>query len=119
MTMTIAQVDGNLVITEHPVPHWLFYGCFFAGGFVALYLSAAAASDIWQTMIGTLVGLGNIAGGLLMIAREPASRVEVDPAAASIQITRWGINGKRVARYAVGEFVDALRALTHRSVGTI
>lgn len=61
MAMTIAQVDGSLVVIDHTVAHWLFYGCFVAGGIAALYLSFFTPADTLSAAAGVVVGLGNIA----------------------------------------------------------
>jgi hypothetical protein len=64
----------------------LFYSFFVAGGLMALVLSLSAAPEWMTTLIGSVIGLGNIAGGLYMIKREPASIVEIDKAAGKVQI---------------------------------
>ena len=61
MAMTIAQVDGSLVVIDRPVAHWLFYACFVAGGIAALYLSFFTPADTLSAAVGAVVGLGNIA----------------------------------------------------------
>jgi hypothetical protein len=57
-------------------------------GSIALILSLTASPDETTTLIGSVIGLGNIAGGLHMIKREPASIVEIDKAAGQIRVGR-------------------------------
>ena len=80
---------------------------FVLGGAIALYLSLTQGASLAMTAAGSVVGLGNIAGGLYMIRREPASRVEIDAAARAIRITRWGIGGSRTLTVPLLEFTAA------------
>jgi phosphate/sulfate permease len=74
-----ARLEGNrLIIRDQPFGFWLFYSFFVAGGSIALILSLTAAPDATTSLIGSIIGLGNIAGGLYMIKHEPASIVEID-----------------------------------------
>jgi len=89
------RLEGNrLIIRDQPFGFWLFYSFFIAGGLMALVLSLSAAPDTTTAIIGSVIGLGNIAGGLYMIKREPASIVEIDKAAGEIRVRRWYPVGK-------------------------
>ena len=69
-----ARLEGNrLVIIDQPFGFWLFYSFFIVGGSIALILSLTASPNAATTLIGSVIGFGNIAGGLYMIKREPAS----------------------------------------------
>ena len=77
-------VNGRLVVRDNPTLFWLFYSFFIMGGSTALYLSLSAAPDMLTAVLGATIGLGNLAGGIYMLKREPASVVEIDPSGNEI-----------------------------------
>ena len=94
------RLEGNrLVIRDQPFGFWLFYSLFVPGGSIALILSLTAAPNATTSLIGSIIGLGNIAGGLYMIKHEPASIVEIDKASGEIRVCRWYPVGKRRKTY--------------------
>ena len=113
-----ARIEENrLVIKDQPFGFWLFYSFFVAGGSIALILSLTSAPDATTTLIGTAIGLGNIAGGLYMIKREPASIVEIDKATAKICVRRWYPVGKRRKTYPLSALSGAEVQITEHSEG--
>jgi hypothetical protein len=113
-----ARIEGNrLIIRDQPFGFWLFYSFFVAGGSIALILSLTAAPDATTTFIGTAIGLGNIAGGLYMLKREPASVVEIDKAAGEIRVRRWYPIGKRHKTYSLSALSSAEVEITEHSEG--
>jgi hypothetical protein len=113
-----ARIEGNrLVIKDQPLGFWLFYSFFVAGGSIALILSLTAAPDATTTLIGTAIGLGNIAGGLYMIKREPASIVEIDKAAGEIRVRRWYPVCKRHKTYPLSALSGVEVDITEHSEG--
>ena len=113
-----ARIEGNrLVIKDQPLGFWLFYSFFVAGGSIALILSLTAAPDATTSFIGSIIGLGNIAGGLYMIKREPASIVEIDKATAKICVRRWYPVGKRRKTYPLSALSGAEVQITEHSEG--
>jgi hypothetical protein len=112
------RLEGNrLIIRDQPLGFWLFYSLFVAGGLIALFLSMTAAPDATTAIIGSLIGLGNIAGGLYMINREPASIVEIDKAVGEIRVCRWYPVGKRHKTYPLSALSDAEVESTEHSEG--
>ena len=112
------RIEGNrLVIKDQPLGFWLFYSLFVAGGTIALILSLTAAPDTTTTLIGSVIGLGNIAGGIYMIKREPASIVEIDKAAGEICVRRWYPVGKRHKTYPLSALSGAEVEITEHSEG--
>jgi hypothetical protein len=112
------RLEGNrLIIRDQPFCFWLFYSFFVAGGTIALILSLTAAPDATTTLIGSVIGLGNIAGGLYMIKREPASIVEIDKAAGEIRVRRWYPAGKRQNTYQLSALSGAEVEITEHSEG--
>ena len=112
------RLEGNrLIIRDQPFGFWLFYSFFIAGGSIALILSLTAAPDATTTLIGSVIGLGNIAGGLYMIKREPASIVEIDKAAGEIRVRRWYPVGKRQNTYPISALSGAEVDITEHSEG--
>jgi hypothetical protein len=100
--MMKTRLEGNrFTIRDQPFGFWLFYSFFIAGGLMALVLSLSAAPDTTTAIIGSVIGLGNITGGLYMIKREPASIVEIDKAAGEIRVRRWYPFAKRQKAYSV------------------
>jgi hypothetical protein len=89
----------RLIVKDQPLAFWTFYSVFVGGGVLALVLSLSAAPDRMTTLAGSLIGIGNIAGGLYMIRREPASIVVFDPGSDEIRVRRWYPIGKRETVY--------------------
>jgi hypothetical protein len=113
-----ARIEGNrLVIRDQPLGFWLFYSFFVAGGSIALILSLTAAPDTTTAVIGSVIGLGNIAGGLYMIKREPASIVEIDKTDGEIRVRRWYPVGKRHKTYPLSAFSGVEVEITEHSEG--
>jgi hypothetical protein len=69
------------------------------------------------TLIGSVIGLGNIAGGLYMIKREPASIVEIDKAAGEIRVRRWHPVGKMQIAYPLSILSGVEVEITEHSEG--
>jgi hypothetical protein len=112
------RLEGNrLVIRDQPFGFWLFYSFFVAGGTTALILSLTAAPDTTTTLLGSIIGLGNIAGGLYMIKREPASIVEIDKTAGEISVRRWYPVGKRRKAYPLSSLSAVEVEITEHSEG--
>jgi len=113
-----ARLEGNrLIIRDQPFGFWLFYSFFVAGGSIALILSLTAAPDATTALIGSVIGLGNIAGGLYMIKREPASIVEIDKASGEIRVCRWYPVGKRRKAYPLSTLSAVGVEITEHSEG--
>jgi hypothetical protein len=113
-----ARLEGDrLIIRDQPFGFWLFYSFFVAGGSIALILSLIAAPDATTTLIGSVIGLGNIAGGLYMIKREPASIVEIDKASGEIRVCRWYPFGKRQRAYSVSAITGVEVEISEHSEG--
>jgi hypothetical protein len=112
------RLEGNrLIIRDQPSGFWLFYSFFIAGGLMALVLSLSAAPEWTTTIIGSVIGLGNIAGGLYMLRREPASIVEIDKNAGEIRVCRWYPVGKRRKTYLLSALSGAEVQITEHSEG--
>jgi hypothetical protein len=113
-----ARLEGNrLIIRDQPLGFWLFYSFFVAGGSIALILSLTASPNATTSLIGSIIGLGNIAGGLYMIKREPASIVEIDKGAGEIRVCRWYPVGKRRKTYPLSALSSAEVEITEHSEG--
>jgi hypothetical protein len=99
--MMKTRIEGDrLIIRDQPFGFWLFYSFFIAGGLMALVLSLSAAPDTTTAIIGSVIGIGNITGGLYMVKREPASIVEIEKASGEVRVCRWYPFGKRQRAYA-------------------
>jgi len=99
--MTIEHRNGRLIVKDHPLAFWMFYSFFVVGGMVALVFSVSDAPGRMTTLVGSLIGIGNIAGGLYMIRREPASIVVFDPGSDEVRVCRWYPIGKRERMYPI------------------
>jgi len=112
------RIEGSwLVIKDQPLGFWMFYSFFVAGGTIALVLSISAAIEWTTKVIGSVIGLGNIAGGFYMIRREPASIVEIDKAAGEVRVRRWYPVGKRQNTYPLSALSGAEVEITEHSEG--
>jgi hypothetical protein len=112
------RLEGDrLIIRDQPFGFWLFYSFFVAGGLMALFLSLSAAPEWTTTIIGSVIGLGNIAGGLYMIKREPASIIEIDKGAGEIRVCRWYPVGKRRKTYPLSSLSAVEVEITEHSEG--
>ena len=88
-TVTVQRIDGRLEVKDNPGLYWEFYFSFIIGGLVALYV--AFTSDLSRTslLLAIVISAGAIGGGVVLLAREPASVVVFDRPNATLQITRW------------------------------
>jgi len=118
--MKIEHRNGQLIVKDQPLPFWTFYSFFVTGGMVTLILSLSAAPDWMTTFIGSLIGIGNIAGGLYMIRREPASIILFDLGTAKVQVCRWYPIGKRVKVYPISALSNVeVETTEHTEGGTV
>jgi hypothetical protein len=116
--MMKARLEGDrLIIRDQPFGFWLFYSFFVAGGSIALILSLIAAPDATTTLIGSVIGLGNIAGGLYMVKREPASIVEIEKTSGEVRVCRWYPIGKRQRAYSVSAITGVEVEMSEHSEG--
>lgn len=112
------RLEANrLIVRDQPFGFWLFYSSYVAGGSIALALSISAAPDATTKLIGSVIGLGNIAGGLYMIKREPASIVEIDKASGEIRVRRWYPVANRRRTYSLSALSAAEVEITEHSEG--
>jgi hypothetical protein len=112
------RIEGDrLIIRDQPFGFWLFYSFFIAGGLMALVLSLSAAPDTTTAIIGSVIGLGNITGGLYMVKREPASIVEIDKSSGEVRVCRWYPFGKRQRAYSVSAITGVEVEITEHSEG--
>ncbi len=119
MTMKLKRIGDGIEVTDNPAPLWLFYAMFVLGGVTAVSLTLAESASTPQAAVGILIGLGNIAGGLYMIAREPASRVEIDPASGNVRVIRWGIRGRRATLLRLADLSGADVETTEHTDGGV
>ena len=116
--MMKTRIEGDrLIIRDQPFGFWLFYSFFIAGGLMALVLSLSAAPDTTTAIIGSVIGLGNITGGLYMVKREPASIVEIDKASGEVRVCRWYPFGKRQRAYSVSAITGVEVEISEHSEG--
>ena len=112
------RLEGDrLIIRDQPFGFWLFYSFFIAGGLMALVLSLSAAPDTTTAIIGSVIGLGNITGGLYMVKREPASIVEIEKASGEVRVCRWYPFGKRQRAYPVSAITGVEVEISEHSEG--
>ena len=105
--MRIVNSDGRLRISDNPYGFWAFDSVFVLGGITALSLSLIEAPTPTATVIGSVIGLGNIAGGVYMIKKEPASIVELDRGANQVRVRRWGVMGNAAKSYPLDALLGA------------
>ena len=87
---------------------------------MALVLSLSAAPDRMTTLVGSLIGIGNIAGGLHMIRREPASIVVFDSGSDEVRVCRWYPIGKREKVYPLSAFsIAEVETTEHADGGSV
>jgi hypothetical protein len=118
--MTIEHRNGLLIIKDQPLVFWTFYSFFVVGGMVALVLSLSDAPDMMTTLFGSLIGIGNIAGGLYMIRREPASIVVFDPGSDEVRVCRWSLIDKRETVYPISALsIAEVETTEHTDGGSV
>jgi hypothetical protein len=116
--MMKTRIEGDLlIIRDQPFGFWLFYSFFIAGGLMALVLSLSAAPDTTTAIIGSVIGLGNIIGGLYMVKREPASIVEIEKTSGEVRVCRWYPFGKRQRAYSVSAITGVEVEISEHSEG--
>jgi hypothetical protein len=97
--MRTERKQGRLIIRDQPLVFWMFYSCFVVGGIAALILVLKTAPDKVTALVVSGIGIGNIAGGLHMLRREPASILICDPESDRLLVRRRHLTGKRDTVY--------------------
>ena len=97
--MRTERKKGRLIIRDQPLAFWMFYSFFVLAGIAALILALATAPDRTTALIVSIIGIGNIAGGVFMLRREPASILIFDPESDKLLVRRWHPTGKKDSFY--------------------
>jgi hypothetical protein len=105
--MRIVTTGDRLRISDNPYGFWAFDSMFVLGGITALSLSLIAAPTPMAAVVGSVVGLANLAGGVYMIKKEPASIVELDRGARHVRVRRWGVMGNAAKSYPLDALLGA------------
>ena len=105
--MKTERNKGRLIIRDQPLVFWMFYSCFVLGGLAALILALATAPDKTTALIVSIIGIGNIAGGVYMLRREPASILTFDPEPDTLLVRRWHPSGKKDSFYPLSAVSSA------------
>jgi hypothetical protein len=112
--------NGRLTVTDNPYPFWVFYCFFILGGVTALALSLLKAQSTALAVFGSIIGLGNIAGGVYMIHREPSSKVELDRGSNQVRVRRRGIMRRVERSYPLDSLLGAeIETTEHTDGGTV
>lgn len=118
--MRVETGSGRLKISDNPYPFWAFCALFVLGGMTALSLSLLDTSNPTASIVGSVIGLANIAAALWMMKREPASVVELDRGADRVSIRRWGLLGGAVSSYPLHALLGAdIETTEHTDGGTV
>jgi len=118
--MRFVDGSGRLTISDNPYPFWAFYSLFIFGGIAVLSLSLLESPSPAIAVVGSFIGLGNIAGGLYMIKREPASVVELDSGSNQVLVLRWGVMGRAASSYPLHTLLGAeIETTDHTDGGTV
>jgi hypothetical protein len=118
--MRIVTGRGRLTISDNPYPFWAFYSLFILGGIVVLSLSLFESPSPTIAVVGSFIALGNIAGGVYMMKREPASIVELDSGSNQVRVLRWGIAGRAASSYPLHTLLGAeIETTDHTDGGTV
>ena len=106
--MKTKREEGRLIIRDQPLVFWMFYSCFVFGGLAALILALAYPPDKTTAFFVSIIGIGNIAGGVYMIRREPASILIFDSETGNLLVRRWNPTGRRDSSYPLGCWFEKL-----------
>ena len=118
--MRIVTSNGRLKISDNPYPMWAFCSLFVLGGIAALTLSVFKSPSPTVAVLCSVIGLGNIAAGLYMMKREPASIVELDRGSNEVRVRRWGIMGGTTSSYPLHALLGAeIETTRHTDGGTV
>ena len=109
--------NGRLIIKDQPWVFWAFYSLFLMGGLVAVVFSLVSAADRMTAVIVTAIGIGNMAGGLYMIRKQPASVVVFDRGADEVCIRRWYPVGKKEERHLISALSSVEVEITEHTDG--
>jgi len=115
--MKTKREEGRLIIRDQPLVFWMFYSCFVVGGLAALMFALANAPDKMTASIVSIIGIGNIAGGVYMIRREPASILIFDSETGNLLVRRWNPTGRRDSSYPLADISSVRIEMTEHSEG--
>lgn len=115
--MKIERGKSRLIVKDQPLVFWIFYSCFVFGGMAALILALATAPDKKTALIVSIIGIGNIAGGVYMIRREPASILIFDSETGNLLVRRWHFTARRDSYYPLTNISSVRIEMTEHSEG--
>jgi hypothetical protein len=115
--MRTERKKGRLIIRDQPLVFWMFYSCFVVGGIAALLLVLATTPDTTTALIVSIIGIGNIAGGVYMLRREPASILIFDLASDKLLVRRWHLTGKKDTFYPLSSVSSVEVAMKEHTEG--
>jgi hypothetical protein len=104
----ITRDGGQITIRDQPGPFWGLGLFLLAGGLVAIAMplglaTNAGALEPWERLASMGIGLGVSAGALFWLARNPATRVELDLTGRHLRLVRFGLSGRVVLRFAFND----------------
>jgi hypothetical protein len=115
--MRIQQSDHRLVVRHCPILIWGLYCVFVLGGAAVLALSLGGELDAVSTVVGALLGLANVLGGFYLMARRPASVVELDATCGEVRVRRWSPGWSQSHWYTLANLKTAKLDLLERPSG--
>jgi len=115
--MRLHQQRGRLIVRDLPALAWAGHAIFIVGGLLVIALTWAGSSDPSVYSLGLALGLTNILGGLYLMARHPASIVELNPDCGEVRVRRWSPGWKRSHWYSLAALAGVEVEYSERSGG--
>jgi gamma-glutamylcyclotransferase (GGCT)/AIG2-like uncharacterized protein YtfP len=99
-----------VTVRDHPGLWWLLALLFIGAGGAILYLGIVSASNVpwWQSALAMGMGVAAVTAGVTWAWRSPLSVVKVDPAAAELRLTQYGLFGRHIERFPLADIRDVV-----------
>jgi hypothetical protein len=106
--MKITREGGLITLRDRVGPYW-FLGLFLlSGGVLGIAMPMGLATNAgelepWERLTSLLIGIGVSAGALWWLAKNPATRIELDLTRQRLTLTRSGLLRRDVRRLSFAE----------------
>jgi hypothetical protein len=111
-SVRISRDGDTITIRDRPGPFWGLGLFLLAGGLLAVAMPlglAMNAGDIerWEGLASIGLGVGGSAGALWWLARNPATRVQLDLSQRCLRLVRFGLSGRLVRQVSFDDLASA------------
>jgi hypothetical protein len=106
--MRITREGGLITLRDKVGPYWSLGLFLLSGGILGIaaplgLVNNAGELEPWERLASLAIGIGVSAGALWWLARNPATRLELDLTRRLLTLVRFGLLGRKVRRLSFNE----------------